>query len=527
MLAARARLLAASVLMAVLPASLAAAAPVISGADGDSWNASETPARYVITGDSPGAIVSWQLQDGEDVVPGFSGAGASPLTVTLTGAPDGTFALVAAQAFSTDPGRSARALSIDTVAPAITIARPANGAGYVRGERVTADYSCADASTCTGPVPAGSPFDTAGLGARTFAVSAADAAGNTSQASAGYTISTGPPPPIQTLTIPPPRVGGPGLPVTNPTRLRPAMGTALSVRNPVLGWTRVGSARLYNLQVFRVQGSTAVKVLSVFPTGTLYRVPPGRLTWGARYVWRVWPLVKRSYTRSPHGQSWFAVRRPLDVTPAQLLVNQRISQAALRRIDAISRWLDAGLVTGDLRDGGLGREDFSADVALTGSGAAIGNGVASPRPVRPAAPPKARPSRLRVTPGQMLVNQRISQAAVRRANALERRIDGGLTGGDIRGGAVVATKLAPGLLVTSAQPRGSGPAASRTVVARVARRAGGRVELGAGQVLVNQRISQAAVRRANTLIDQIEGGLTGANFRDGAISAVSIAPVLR
>lgn len=527
MLAARVRLLAASALMAVLPATLAAAAPVISGADGDAWNASETPARYVITGDSPGAIVSWQLQDGEDVVAGFSGAGASPLTVTLTGAPDGTFALVAAQAFSPDPSRSARAFSIDTVAPAVTITRPADGGAYVRGERVGADYSCGDAATCTGTVPTGAPIDTAGTGARAFTVTAVDAAGNTAQGRAEYRVTIGPPPPIQTLTIPPPRLGGSALPVLSPTRLKPAPGTSLAIRSPVLGWTRVGSARLYNLQVFRVRGRAAVKILSVFPTGTLYRIPPGRLAWGERYVWRVWPLVKGSYTRTPHGQSWFALRRPLRLDAGLLLVNQRISQAALRRIDAISRWLDAGLVTGDLRDGGLGREDFGADVSLTGSGGAITNGVAEPRPVVSAPPRRATGNRLRVTAAQLLVNQRISQAAVRRANALERRIDGGLTGGDLRPGAVDATKLAPGLLVASAQPQGPGPAASRTIVAAAARRPAARVAMGAGQALVNQRISQAAVRRANALIDGIERGLGGANFRDGAISAVSIAPVLR
>jgi hypothetical protein len=55
----------------------------------------------------------------------------------------------------------------------------------------------------------------------------------------------------------------------------------------------------------------------------------------------------------------------------------------------------------------------------------------------------------------------------------------------------------------------------------------GRVALTDRQVLINQRISQAAVRRANGLVALARGGLTGAQFRDGSIGAAGIAPRLR
>ena len=525
---ARPRLLAAVVLIGLLPASVATADPAISGADGDSWNGAQTPATYRITGTAPGATITWRLLRDAAAVPGLFGSGTSPLTVTLTGAPEGALTLAATQTLPLDPGRATRAFTIDTVAPTITLTRPSDGGVYLKGDRVLADYSCTGATTCTGPVAAGSPLDTSATGAATFTVSAADAAGNTARQEVGYRVSAAPAPPIQTLTLPTePGAGKPALPVLAPTRLRPSAGTTLSVRRPVLGWTKVGGARLYNLQVFRVRGATATKVLSVFPTGTLHRIPRGRLAFGDRYVWRVWPLIGRSYTRAPLGQSWFEIQRPVRLTSAQLLVNQRISQAALRRTDAVSAWLDAGLVTTDLRDGGLSREDFAADVGLTGSGTAIQNGVSAPRPVVTAAPRRPRAARVGVTAAQLLINQRISQAAVRRANALARRVEGGLTGGDLRPGAVDATKLAPGLLVSSAQPAGSGPPPSRTTVAAAARRPGARVQMRHSQVLINQRISQAAVRRANALTDEIERGLTGTNFQDGAIAAVSIAPALR
>jgi hypothetical protein len=132
-----------------------------------------------------------------------------------------------------------------------------------------------------------------------------------------------------------------------------------------------------------------------------------------------------------------------------------------------------------------------------------------------------------VSARQLLVNQRISQAAVRRANALAARLEGGLTGGDLREGAVAATKLAPGLRISSAAPAGPAPAASTTAVRAAATRPRARVKMTDGQALINQRISQAAVRRANGLAALIGGGLTGAQFRDGAITALSVAPSLR
>jgi hypothetical protein len=131
-----------------------------------------------------------------------------------------------------------------------------------------------------------------------------------------------------------------------------------------------------------------------------------------------------------------------------------------------------------------------------------------------------------VTPRQLLVNQRISQAALRRAVALERRLSGGLTGGDLREGAVTASKLAPGLSVTGAGLGGPGAPPSTTRLPRNPRR-GAAVRASEGQLVVNQRIAQAAVRRVNRLAALIGGGLTGAQFREGSIGADALADELR
>jgi hypothetical protein len=53
------------------------------------------------------------------------------------------------------------------------------------------------------------------------------------------------------------------------------------------------------------------------------------------------------------------------------------------------------------------------------------------------------------------------------------------------------------------------------------------VRLTDGQVLINQRISQAAVRRVNRLVALVRGGLTGAQFQEGSIGAGALAGELR
>jgi hypothetical protein len=117
----------------------------------------------------------------------------------------------------------------------------------------------------------------------------------------------------------------------------------------------------------------------------------------------------------------------------QLQINQRISQAALLRINALIRRVDGAL---------------------------------PPSGERPA------PSRLTLSAKQLLINQRIAQAAVRRANELAGRLEGRLP-----------TRR---------------PADRRPPV-----RSGDPVNLTARQLVIGQRIAQAAVRRAAALAERI------------------------
>jgi hypothetical protein len=128
--------------------------------------------------------------------------------------------------------------------------------------------------------------------------------------------------------------------------------------------------------------------------------------------------------------------------------------------------------------------------------------------------------------GQLLINQRISQAAVRRVNALAARLDAGLTGGDLVDGAVTGAKLGRNLVVTAA-PAGAPVPASRTILGGKGGGGGGKVTVSVKQLQINQRISQAAVRRVNELADRLMRGLSGKDFRDGTIGAADLAPGLR
>lgn len=205
----------------------------------------------------------------------------------------------------------------------------------------------------------------------------------------------------------------------------------------------------------------------------------------------------------------------------QLLINQRISQATILRANAIEDTLNAGLEAADIRDGALTLDAFSPTVTFAGVEGSV-DPPANPRR-RIQVPPLSSFSRTSLTPSaaQLRTNQRIAQAAVRRANALAARLSGDLTGGDIDEFAITPAKLAPGLQVVSFQdvPR---PAPSVTVIAP-AGSGGGTVRLNDAQLRINQRISQAAIRRLNNLRDQIETGLTAQAFSDGTIVGANLA----
>lgn len=217
----------------------------------------------------------------------------------------------------------------------------------------------------------------------------------------------------------------------------------------------------------------------------------------------------------------------VEVSVAQLRINQRIYQAAIRRANAIQDWLDAGLVADDFCGGAI-------SASLLGPGITTGNLAQAqtltppaPRPitVKPASTNSS--ARFQLTSAQFLINQRVAQAAVRRANGLQKRLAGSLTGGDVRDGQITQAKLNSGLAIVSAQQVGTPPAASVTPIAASTPGKAGSVERSAAQLLINQRIGQAAIRRLNALTAQLSAGIATSNVKPGSITAVDLAPGLR
>ncbi len=96
---------------------------------------------------------------------------------------------------------------VDRTAPAIRVGRPLDGATFVVGERVAADYACADerngsgVGACDGTVGTGGALDTATPGTKTFRVTATDRAGNTTTSSRTYRVVAPPPPERLNFTL--------------------------------------------------------------------------------------------------------------------------------------------------------------------------------------------------------------------------------------------------------------------------------------------------------------------------------------
>lgn len=208
------------------------------------------------------------------------------------------------------------------------------------------------------------------------------------------------------------------------------------------------------------------------------------------------------------------------LTARQLLINQRISQAAIARANALEKRLTSGLTSRDIRDGSLMPQDFGPSVAIAGN-PTLPTGAATAPPPLVIKAPKRSGKRLEVSEKQLLINQRISQAAVRRVNRLDEVLDAGLTGAAIRDGGLSADDLAPNI---AASRDGDAPAQGGFVLPalRVAAAASGKVSATQEQLIINQRVSQAAIRRLNLAIARFEKGLTSEDFRDGSLSAADL-----
>jgi hypothetical protein len=158
----------------------------------------------------------------------------------------------------------------------------------------------------------------------------------------------------------------------------------------------------------------------------------GRLRTAAVAALALGTAVAGGSVRAPQARAATGDEAHFTLSASQLLINQRIGQAAIRRLSRAAAIIDGRPAP-----------------AMGGGG---GGGA-----------------RVTLSARQLLINQRIFQAAVRRAAGLEASMD------------------------ARPMPR-TGPGA------------GGTVRLTVGQLVVNQRIAQAAVRRADALARRLAEG---------------------
>ena len=199
------------------------------------------------------------------------------------------------------------------------------------------------------------------------------------------------------------------------------------------------------------------------------------------------------------------------------LAIQQAVATANKRGAAIESWLKAGITTADLCGGAIGQSDLSV---ASGAGTSL-QAIDSAKPRTVAAPTAALGKKsVVVTLAKAKSLQASSVAALKRAKALDARINGNLTGGDLVDGAITTAKLNRGLVVTGTSGASAAKSVTNTGAIKVKAL---KKNASVVQVLASAASNQKqALTILNRLRATLQTGLTGANFKSGSIGVTKL-----
>ncbi|MDH3226336.1 MAG: OmpA family protein [Thermoleophilia bacterium] len=212
---------------------------------------------------------------------------------------------------------------------------------------------------------------------------------------------------------------------------------------------------------------------------------------------------------------------PIKLNGRTAQINQRIATAVLLRERALRRRLAAGLTSSDIQNGAFYSGSFTSGVIVSGAEKATAVSAARPKGIKVPKLPNAKRG-FPFTRKQLRINERISRTAVVRVNALIKRLEKGIRGGDVRNGAITTDKLAPGLSFASVQVAGAPQQTTPFTVQSVPLPKGKKGPVTEADLLKDQRRSQAAIRRINILISRFNEGFSVDDFAPGAIEGVDV-----
>jgi hypothetical protein len=155
-----------------------------------------TPAQDAVydLGQQVAASYSCADEDGGSGLSSCTGTVANGAGIDTSSVGQKSFTVSAADNAGNPASTTVTYTVADRAAPEITLNSPTDGAEYGLGDRVLADYSCADQpggsglASCTGTVANGTPIDTSSFGTHTFEVHATDGAGNPATKAVTYSV---------------------------------------------------------------------------------------------------------------------------------------------------------------------------------------------------------------------------------------------------------------------------------------------------------------------------------------------------